>query len=105
MVAHCPSWKYVVSRMVHIITFVRRDSGPVRVSAIMVYAVLPPAAQRVMFGNASLSTRNAMTVTSDRRMCFSFSCVAVSIRFGVAEWGGYTRDWIGVRSPWKGWLV
>ena len=77
-----------MSRMVHIITFVRRNSEPVRVSAIMVYAVLPPATQRVMFGNVSLIARTAVTVTSDRRMYISFPCIAVSICFGVAVWGG-----------------
>ena len=105
MVAHCPIWKYVVSSIVHIVNFVRRDSGPARVSAIMVYAVVPPAAQTTMFGNASLVAHCAMTVSSDRRVCLSLACVAVRICFGVAECGGYTSDSSGVRSLWNGWLV
>ena len=77
-----------MSRMVPTITFVRRESEPVRVSAIKAYAVFPPATHRATFGNASLITRSIVTVTSARKMSLSFPSIAVSIRVGVAEWGG-----------------
>ena len=78
----------MVSRIVPIITFVRRDSQPVCVSASTVYAVCPPATHKAMFGNASLSTRSIVTVASARKVPFSLSSTALSIRFGVADRGG-----------------
>ena len=77
-----------MSRIVPIITFVRRDSEPVRVSAITAYEVFPPATHKVMFGNASLSARSIVTVASARKMSFILPSTALSIRFGVAVKGG-----------------
>jgi hypothetical protein len=76
--------------MVPNITFVRRESEPVRVSAIKAYAVFPPATHRAAFGKAYLIARSIVTVTSARKMSLSFPSIAVSTRVGVAEWGGGT---------------
>ena len=78
----------MVSRIVPIITFVRRDSEPVCDSASTAYAVCPPATHKAMFGNTSLSTRSIVTVASARKMPFSLPSTAFSTRFGVADKGG-----------------